>query len=121
MLLRLSLCVLAVLTLGACTGVSTVKLVTNAPADVAVDGIFMGPAPATFPVPWRRVNNGVSFAQRKVSVSIDGTTIWEKDIGRTLHHKERTGDFDNGSQYGLGRTYTIIVEVRPATQPAPKP
>ena len=121
MLLKSSLCLLAVLTLGACTGVSTVKLVANGPADVAVDGMFMGPAPVTFPVPWRNVNGNINFAQRKVSVSTDGNIVWEKYIGSILHQKQQTGDFESGSQYGTGRTYTITVEVRPATQPATQP
>jgi len=121
MLLKSSLCVLAILALSACTGVSTVKLITNGPADVAVDGIFMGPAPVTFPVPWRNTNGGINFAQRKVSVSTDGNVIWEKYIGNMLYQKQQNGDYDSGSKYGAGRTYTIIVEVRPATQPTTQP
>ncbi|MCL2645984.1 MAG: hypothetical protein FWD61_03140 [Phycisphaerales bacterium] len=121
MLLKCSLCVLAVLTLGACTGVNTVKLVTNAPADVAVDGMPLGPAPVTFPMPWRKVCGGINYAYRKVTVSADGKVVWEREISRMIYEKQRTGDFEDGSKYGLGRTYTIVVDVGPATQPATKP
>ena len=116
MLFKSSLCVLAVLALGACTGVSTVKLVTNAPADVAVDGMFVGPAPVTFPIPWRKVSGGINFAHRKVTVSADGKVLWERDISRMVYEKQQTGDFEDGSKYGTGRTYTIIVDLG-AAQP----
>ena len=122
MLFKLSACVLTVLALSACTGVSTVKIVTNAPAEVAVDGMPKGAAPVTFDMPWRKVSGGINFAPRKVTVSVDGKPVWEKEVSRMVYEKQRTGDFEDGSQYGTGRTYTIPVDViGPIAKPAPKP
>ena len=121
MLLKLPLCILAIFSLVACTGVSTARIVTNGPADVSVDGQFLGPAPVTFPVPWRNIDNVINYAQRKVAVSVNGTVVWEKEISSTIYQKAQTGDFEDGSKYGTGRTYTIVVDVRPATQPAVTP
>lgn len=121
MLLKLPLCILAVVSLGACTGVSTARIVANGPADVSVDGLFLGPAPVTIPVPWRNIDNVINYAQRKVSVSVEGNVVWEKEISSTIYQKAQTGDFEDGSQFGTGRTYTIVVDVHAATRPAPKP
>ena len=121
MLLKLPLCILAVSLLAACTGVSTARIVTNGPADVTVDGQFLGPAPVAIPVPWRNIDNIINYAQRKVTVSVEGTVVYEKEISSTIYQKAQTGDFKDGSQYGTGRTYTIMVDVRPATRPATTP
>lgn len=121
-LLQLAACILAPLAFFACTGVSTARILTNAPADVTVDGQFMGAAPVAIPVPWRNIDNIINFAQRKVSVSVDGKVLWEKEISSTIYQKSLTGDFVSGSQFGSGRTYTIIVDVRSATtQPNTQP
>lgn len=121
MSLKLPLCLLALFSLVACTGISTAHIVTNGPAEVTVDGQFLGPAPVTFPVPWRNNDNVIHYAQRKVTVYANGNVVWEKEISSTIYQKAQTGDFQDGSQYGTGRTYTIIVDVHPATRPAPKP
>jgi len=109
----------AVAVLGGCSGISTAKLVTNMPADVTVDGQYLGKAPVSIPVPWRNIDSVIHFAQRKVTVTVEGTVVWEKEISSTIYQKSQTGDFENGSKYGTGRTYTITVDVRAATKPAP--
>ena len=125
MIVKAPLCILAALALAACTGVSTARILTNAPADVTVDGLYAGKAPVDVAVPWRNIDNIINFAQRKVTVSVEGKTVWEKEISSTVYQKSLTGDFQSGSKFGSGRTYTIVVDVqaatRPATQPATQP
>ena len=121
MTVKLPLLILAVFSLVACTGVSTAKIVTNGPAEVSVDGQFLGPAPVTFPVPWRNIDNLINYAQRHVEVSVDGKVVYEKEISGLIYQKAQTGDYQDGSQYGTGRTYTIVVDVKPATRPATQP
>ena len=131
MFVKQTLCVVAAMLLTACTGISTAKIVTNMPADVSVDGQFLGPAPprrtahahlgpapVAVPVPWRNIENVINYAQRKVKVTIDGKVVWEKEISSTIYQMAQTGDYQDGSQFGTGRTYTIMVDVRAATQPA---
>ena len=120
MRMKLVVVMLAALALGACNGVSTARIVTNMPAEVMVDGVALGPAPVTIPVPWRNIDNVIHFAQRKVVVTANGQVVWEKEISPLIFQKSRTGDFQDGSKYGTGRTYTILVDVRSATQPAAK-
>src|SRR3954469_17518688 len=117
---KLPLALLA-LSLGACTGISTARIVTNGPADVSVDGQFLGPAPVTFPVPWRNIDNVINYAQRKVTVTADGKVVYEKEISSTIYQKAQTGDYKDGSQFGTGRTYPLMVDIHPTTQPAPPP
>jgi hypothetical protein len=109
---------LACFSLAACTGISTARIVANGPAEVSVDGQFLGPAPVAFPVPWRNIDGVINYAQRKVTVTAEGKIVYEKEISSTIYQKAQTGDFKDGSQYGTGRTYTIMVDIHPATQPA---
>ena len=118
---RLLVCLLGVFLLAACTGISTARTVTNGPADVSVDGQFMGAAPVAIPVPWRNIENVINYAQRKVKVTVDGNVVWEKEISSTIYQMAQTGDYKDGSQFGTGRTYTIMVDITPATQPATAP
>ncbi len=118
---RYHVCMLGCLLMTACTGVSTARIVTNEPADVAVDGQFKGPAPVAIPVPWRNIDGVINYAQRKVDVSVEGKVVWEKEISSTIYQMAQTGDFKDGSQFGTGRTYIIMVDVRPATRPATAP
>jgi hypothetical protein len=119
--LRTCLCLAGAMLLAGCNGISAARIVTNSPADVTVDGQFKGPAPVTIPVPWRNVDNIINFAQRKVTITVDGAVVWEKEISSTIYQKSLTGDFVDGSQFGTGRTYTIMVDVRAATRPATQP
>ncbi len=113
---HLPLALIAALSLVGCTGISTVRIATNGPATVAVDGQQLGPAPVTFPVPWRNIDNQINYSSRKVTVTADGKVVFDRDISGDLSDKARTGDFTDGSQYGTGRTYTINVDVH-ATPP----
>ena len=64
------------------------------------------------PVPWRNINNEINFSHRKVTVTVDGAVVFDRDISGYLSEKARTGDFQDGSQFGTGRTYTIPVDVQ---------
>jgi hypothetical protein len=62
-------------------------------------------------------HNHINYSQRTVTVTAGGQVVYNKEISNEISQKARTGDFKDGSQYGTGRTYTLNVDVRPATRP----
>jgi hypothetical protein len=108
------LLVVAALSLVGCNGISAVRVVTNGPADVSVDGQFLGAAPVMFPLPWRNIDNNINYAQRNVKVTAGGLVVYDKEISNDIAMKAQTGDYKEGSEFGTGRTYTLMVDVHPA-------
>ena len=102
------------LLLAGCNGISAVRVVTNGPADVTVDGQALGAAPVTFPLPWRNIDNNINYAQRQVKVTANGQVVYDKEISNDIAMKAQTGDYKEGSEFGTGRTYTLMVDVHPA-------
>ena len=115
--LRFALLLIAAAGLGACTGTSAVRVITNGPADVAVDGQYLGAAPVTFPLPWRNVDNQINYTQRRVTVKAEGKVVFDRDISGDIAAKAQTGDYKDGSVYGTGRTYELNVDIHATTQP----
>jgi hypothetical protein len=112
--IHLSLLTVTALALVGCNGISAVRVVTNGPADVSVDGQFLGAAPVTFPLPWRNIDNNINYAQRQVKVLVNGQVVYDKEISNDIAMKAQTGDYKDGSEFGTGRTYTLMVDVHPA-------
>ena len=121
--LRLSVLAVAASCLMACTGTSAVRVNTNGPADISVDGQYLGQTgsagqgPVLFPLPWRNVDNQINYSQRRLTVKADGKVVFDRDISGDVAAKAQTGDYKDGSVYGSGRTYDLIIDIHATTQP----